>query len=203
MDVVVDSSGGSFGRGAHVHPTSACVAKAERGLSRNFKRSVRAPASDLAQAIVAALSRRAEGLLGTAHRLRRVEVGADAVKALLHTGATPLLVVACDAGSVAQSHEVAAMVAKGRVVAWSSRAGLGVHLGRSEVAIFALTDDRLAAAFADAIHTMSVLSPSPFASVSEVTEEPTAALAPSARAHLPEAESQQWKGEACKSPEVR
>lgn len=199
--VVVDASGGAFGRGAHVHPTPTCLAKAERGLSRSFKCAIRAPQAELQAAIVAALARRAEGLLATAHRLHRLEVGADAVKALLQTGATPLVVVACDAGSVAQSHEVAALVAKGRVVAWSSRAQLGAALGRSEVALFALKDDRLATAFADAIHTMSVLSPS--VPLVRVPEEPSPALAPSARAHLPGESPQQWKGEACKSPEVR
>lgn len=205
MDVVVDASGGSFGRGAHVHPQPGCLGKAERGLCRSFKRAIEAPAAELSAAIVAALVRRAESLLGSAHRMRRLEIGADAVLARLHeTGTAQLLVVACDAGSVANSHEVAAMVAKGRVVAWSSRARLGALLGRSEVAIFAMTDDRLAAAFADAIHTMSVLSPSSKPVTATVTEEPTpSVLAPSARAHLPEGEPQQWKGEACKSPEVR
>jgi len=213
MDVVVDASGGSFGRGAHVHPRPACVAKAERGLARSFKRAVRAPAAALSAAIVDATARRAESLLVTANRMRRIEIGADAVLAKLAEGGAHLLVVATDAGSVATSHEVAAMVAKGRAVAWSSRAQLGALLGRGEVAIFAMTDDRLAAAFADAIHTMSVLSPSRSAGFATsgvspgfvtVTEEPMqSVLAPSARAHLTEAEPQQWKGEACKSPEVR
>lgn len=206
MDVVVDAAGGSFGRGAHVHAQPACLAKAERGLSRNFKRAMRAPQAALASAIVAALTRRAESFIGSAHRLRRVEVGADAVKALLSSLiATPLegeatspaspppalVVVACDAGSVASTHEVLAAIAAGRAVAWSTRAQLGALLGRNEVAIFAMTDDRLASAFADAIHTMSVLTPA------------TIVTAPSARAHVPETESRQWKGEACKSPEVR
>ncbi len=194
MDVVVDAAGGSFGRGAHVHATPACLGKAERGLSRNFKRAMRAPQAALASAIVSALTRRAESFVGSAHRLRRVEVGADAVKTRLSEleGSPPaLVVVACDAGSVASSHEVQAAVAAGRAVAWSTRARLGALLGRNEVAIFAMTDGRLASAFADAIHTMSILTPA------------TIDTAPSARAHVPETESRQWKGEECKSPEVR
>ncbi len=208
MDVVVDAAGGSFGRGAHVHGQPACLAKAERGLSRNFKRAMRAPQGALAEAIVAALARRAESFVGSAHRLRRIEVGADAVKSRLsdpELSPPALVVVACDAGSVGNTHEVMAAIAAGRAVAWSNRAHLGALLGRNEVAIFAMTDDRLASAFADAIRTMSLLSsvtgPVPVTVTAEKAASPPSA--PSARAHLTEPESQQWKGEACKSPEVR
>jgi predicted RNA-binding protein YlxR (DUF448 family) len=193
VPVVVDVAGGAFGRGAHVHPHPDCLAKAERGLSRSFRGRIHAPAAELALQIHGALARRAQSLLGTAQRLRKLEVGTDAALAAWSEGRAARLVLACDAGSIAQSREVRAAVDGGKALAWSTRAELGAWLGKSEVALMAMTDDRLAQALAEAIHTMTLLS----------SPVPSGSAAHAARAREPEATLQQAEGEACKSPEVR
>lgn len=185
VNVVVDAAGGAFGRGAYVHATASCLAQAERGLARSFRGPVHAPAPALTEAIGAALERRARGLLSTAFRLRKVEIGKDAAFAQLAAHPNILLLVACDAGSLAHSHEVTLAVARGNAVAFGTRTILGELFGRDEVALAALTDSRIAAAFAATARTMTSLH------------------APSARAHMPRQRAQQHEGEACKSPEVR
>lgn len=189
MNVVVDAAGGAFGRGAYLHPTQNCLEKAARGLARSFRAPVHAPADELREAMRAALARRAVGLLGTALRLRKLEIGAEAA---LAAPTQSLLVVATDAGSIAQSREVAAAVAAGRAVAWSTRKELGELLGREEVALAALTDSRIAAAFASATRTMMGLT-----SVPRGTQTPPQPAKPDwgpTPAH---------EGDACKSLEVR
>lgn len=190
--VVVDAAGGNFGRGAHVHPTLECVAKAERGLSRSFRRPVSAPQAELAGEVSVALRRRAEALLVTAHRTRKIELGADGVKRMLREQPkrAALVVVAGDAGSVALSDEVRDAVAAGRAIAWTSRSELGALLGRTEVALVAITDERIASAFAVAARMMFQLLPGTGAHHTPGANSPDASV---------DGEG----GDACRSPEVR
>lgn len=186
IDVAVDAAGGSFGRGAYVHASPACLERAERGLSRSFRRPISAPAAALGAAIVAALHRRAVGLLASAHRLRRVELGTDVVKAALAQGAPGLLIVARDAGSVATSHEVSFAIGAGRAVAFATRSELGALFGRDEVALALLTEAKLASTLASVVRASTSLSSLEPALANQSGDQP-----------------QKPKGEACKSPEVR
>ena len=134
---------GSFGRGAHVHARPDCLAKAPRGLSRSFKRDVRLDPIELAGRLAVACERRTTGLLLAARRARALAIGADAGRSALRRGA-PLVIVAVDAGTIAQSAEVARAVAEGRAVAWRTKGELGTLLGEEAVAICVVTDAGIA-----------------------------------------------------------
>jgi hypothetical protein len=135
---------GARGRGAHLHPRLACLARASAGLSRAFRAPVSARPAELGAAIVAACERRMEGLLLSARRIGAVAAGADAALAAARRGA-PLLVVAVDAGAIAEKTEVAEAVAAGRAVAWRTKADLGRLLGETAVALCAVDHGAIAA----------------------------------------------------------
>jgi predicted RNA-binding protein YlxR (DUF448 family) len=143
-DVAFDLAGGAFGRGAHLHPVAACVAKAPRGLGRAFKGAVKVDAAVIGRRLVEACDRRMAGLVLAAHRLRAVVAGADAALAAL-SGGDALGIVAADAGSVAGTVEVQRAAAEGRVIAWGSKNALGGLLGESSVAICAVRHAGIAA----------------------------------------------------------
>ena len=152
--VAVDFAGGRHGRGgrgAHVHPRSACLAKAAKsGLARSFKTKVECSAEDLAEQIQEGSDRRITGLLGGAWRARLLAVGADAVTAALDKGA-PLAVVATDAGSLVERGAIARAIAEGRAVAWKDKQTLGALFGgRDEVAVCAVLNDSIATEIASA-----------------------------------------------------
>jgi predicted RNA-binding protein YlxR (DUF448 family)/acetolactate synthase regulatory subunit len=136
--------GGARGRGAHLHPRPGCLAKAPSGLARALRRPVAVRVEDLGQSLVMACERRMEGLLVSARRLRAVAVGADAAIDAARRGA-PLVVVAVDAGTVAEKTEVTETVASGRAIAWLTKADLGRLLGEATVAICAVSHEGIAA----------------------------------------------------------
>ena len=134
--IAVDAAGGGFGRGAHVHPSVDCVAKAARGgLARAFKTKIEADAKSLGTAIREAYERRAAGLVMGARRAGHLELGADAAAQAYATGA-PLVVLAADAGSVAKRFDAA--VAAGRAACFGTKAALGEMFGTGETAVFAV-----------------------------------------------------------------
>ncbi len=139
-EVAFDLAGGAFGRGAHLHPSAECIAKAPRGLARSFRGDVRASAAELGERLVAACDRRMVGLLLSARRIRALAIGANAVKAALQRGPTGeiLAIVATDAGSVARTVEVEGAARQGRAVAWKTKSELGALLGEEAVAICAV-----------------------------------------------------------------
>jgi predicted RNA-binding protein YlxR (DUF448 family) len=144
IELAVDLAGGTFGRGAHVHPSRECLAKAARGgFSRAFKTKVTIDPVALAKQIVDASERRIAGLVVGARRAQRLAVGADAAFEALASGA-PLLLVACDAGGVGRSTEVSGAVAEGRAIVLLTKSALGALLGRDEVAIAAVKTDGIA-----------------------------------------------------------
>lgn len=144
-DVAVDAGDGSFGRGAHVHPRPDCLAKAcKGGIARAMKTNVRVTPAELGTQMADALDRRMEGLVLAARRTNALEIGADAACAALGKDA-PLVVVARDAGSVIEKMTVADAIAEGRAVAWGTKERIGGLLGRSEVAIAAVTNKSIAA----------------------------------------------------------
>jgi hypothetical protein len=122
---------GQHGRGAHMHPRSSCVERAPRGLARTVRSASVVTAAQVAQALVAACDRRVRGLLVAARRRGDVAVGADAALDAARQGA-PLVVVALDAGTVAQKVEVVDAISAGRCIAWGTKALLGTLLGEPE-----------------------------------------------------------------------
>ncbi len=140
----IDLAGGSFGRGAHVHASRECIAKAARGgFSRAFKSKVTIDAVAFAQQLVEAAERRLAGLVVGARRASQLAVGADSAREALAEGA-PLVLVAKDAGSVARSIEIAHAVSEGRALVLFDKTTLGALLGRDEVAIASVKSDGLA-----------------------------------------------------------
>jgi predicted RNA-binding protein YlxR (DUF448 family) len=138
--VAVDIAGGGFGRGAHVHP--GCVEKAcKGGFSRAFKTNATADVAELRAQIKDAIQRRVAGLLLGARRAGHVAIGNDAACEALREGA--FAVVACDAGGVAQKHEVTQAVTEGRAISFGDKITLGALMGaapdRPEVALVAVT----------------------------------------------------------------
>lgn len=138
------------GRGAHVHARAACVEKAPAGIARTLRRPAGVNAAELGRLLVVACERRMSGLLVSARRLGQVAVGADAALDAAKQGA-PLVVVAVDAGTVAEKTEVADGITSGRCVAWRTKLELGALLGDSKhgtppaVAICAVRHEGIAA----------------------------------------------------------
>jgi predicted RNA-binding protein YlxR (DUF448 family) len=140
-EVVFDLAGGSFGRGAHVHTSADCIAKAPRGIARAFRNgSVRVTAAELGERLVAACDRRMVGLLLSARRIRALAIGQYAAIHALDArrgtqGGSILAIVATDAGNVARTAAVEEAIATGRAVAWKTKSELGALLGEESVAI--------------------------------------------------------------------
>jgi predicted RNA-binding protein YlxR (DUF448 family) len=145
--VVVDVASSGFGRGAHVHASPDCVAKALKGgFARVFKTRVEGKAQDFAAQLVAAADRRIEGLLMGARRARHLVIGGDSVVEGLRGGKVKLVVVARDAAAAAQLGEVRDAVAAGKAIAWSLKGRLGALLAKDEVAVCGVVHDKVAAA---------------------------------------------------------
>src|SRR5262245_61782889 len=97
-EVVVDLAGGSFGRGAWLHPRPECMQKAApAGLSRAFRGPVRLSAAELGEQFRAAAARRAQGLILAARRARKLEAGATVVAQAVTERRAELVLVATDA----------------------------------------------------------------------------------------------------------
>ena len=176
--IAVDGAGGGFGRGAHLHPRSACIAgAAARGLQRAAKRaglvvlsaSAEAEplsAASLASAIHDAMSRRLVGLMGSAVRAKAVFFGADAVTGGSHRGEARLVIVACDAAAAADLTEVRRAVAEGRAVAWGTKQTLAALCGKGRatgegLALVAITSKPLATAIAESVRVIDACASAP------------------------------------------
>ena len=157
-EVAVDLAGGKFGRGAHVHPAARCLASAPRGLTKSFKRPITATAGELAQAVVTAADRRVLGLLSSAVRADRVEVGAENAGAAFDQGKAHLLVVARDAQSAASVGSVMHAISQGGAVAWGTKVGLGSLVRKSEVAVLGIVSQPIAAAVRSAVTMASCVA---------------------------------------------
>jgi predicted RNA-binding protein YlxR (DUF448 family) len=144
-EVLFDLAGGSFGRGAHVHPRVGCLERAPRALARAFgDERYAVSARDLGARLVAACDRRMVGLLLAARRTRALAIGAQAAHDALRRGEA-MAVVAADAGSVASSLEVEGAIRDGRAMAWKTKSELGALLGEESVAICAVCHAGIAA----------------------------------------------------------
>jgi predicted RNA-binding protein YlxR (DUF448 family)/ribosomal protein L7Ae-like RNA K-turn-binding protein len=136
-----DPRGGSFGRGAWLHPRPECVARAARGISRALHAEVKTDAEELSRLIRLAGMRRLLGLVGSAWRAKKAALGATAVEEVLKKGEKCLVVVATDAQAAASGHGVLRAAALGRALAVSTKAELGQALGRNEVGVVAILDE--------------------------------------------------------------
>jgi predicted RNA-binding protein YlxR (DUF448 family)/ribosomal protein L30E len=145
-EVAVDLAGGRFGRGAHLHPSPRCLERAPRGLARTFKKSVDTTPEQLATALLAAADRRALGLIASAARSGRIEIGGEMAGKAIESGKAQLLVVARDAQSAASLGAVMRAVAAGNAVAWGTKEQLGRVVGKSEVAVLGIVSQSLAVA---------------------------------------------------------
>jgi len=143
--VVPDLAGKAFGRGAWVHPSSACLAKAApRGLSRSFRSEVTTSATELWLSLRAAADRRIEGLLGAAARAGRLAVGSTAAREAFEAGRARLVLVATDGRAAADAAWVYEAVQRGIGLAWGKKAVLGPALGHEQVAVAAVLDEGIA-----------------------------------------------------------
>jgi predicted RNA-binding protein YlxR (DUF448 family) len=148
--VAVDLAGGSFGRGAHVHATGACLLKAcSGGFAKAFRRPISVQAEALLGELERAASRRIEGLLLGARRGGLLAFGDDAKERFEDPTNAPLLVVARDAGSEARFLERA--VASGRALAWGTKDSLGRLFSREAVAKVAVCSEGVAKEISRAI----------------------------------------------------
>jgi predicted RNA-binding protein YlxR (DUF448 family) len=165
-ELAFDLAGGTFGRGAHLHPRPACIEKAPKGLARGLRGAVKADAAFIGRRLVEACDRRMAGLVLAARRSGALVIGADAALGALAKGA-PLAVVAVDAGSVAETAEVQRCAAEGRAIAWRTRSGLGGLLGERSVAICAVRH----AGIADELKRMRVAADAGAAATTSATRE--------------------------------
>lgn len=107
-------------------------------------------AAALADAIRLSMDRRVEGLLATAVRTRKAQVGSDAVTGAWRAGQAALIVVAKDAAAAADLAAVRDAISKGCAVAWGDKQTLAAALLRRPtaegVAVVAVTDGGVATA---------------------------------------------------------
>lgn len=150
-EIGVDLAGGRFGRGAHVHATAECVAKATKGgLSKAFKTRVEAKPEDIGAQIASGAARRIEGLLQGARRGKLAIAGSDVVREALREGTAKMVVVATDAAAATKLSEIQEAIALGHAIAFGDKAKLGALFGRDEVAVIAVLDVGLAEAIGSA-----------------------------------------------------
>lgn len=158
--LAVDLGDSRFGRGAHVHATAPCLAKAFKGgFARVFKCKVVGSVDSFGAQLVSAADRRIEGLLVGARRAKHVVSGADIVRETLRNETCELLVVARDAAAATRLPEIEQAIAAGRAIAWSNKQTLGALFGRDEVAVCAVLHAGVAAAIASAFRTSRPFAP--------------------------------------------
>jgi len=141
-ELVPDPKGGSFGRGAWLHPRPECLVRAvPRGVARALKAEVRTNAEAFSDLLRKAGMRRLLALVGSAWRAKKAAVGGTAVEEVLSKGQKCLVVVATDAQAAAAGHGVLRAVALGHALATSTKVELGGALGRAEVGVVAIMDE--------------------------------------------------------------
>ncbi len=159
--VVPDLKGSGFGRGCWLHPRVQCLAKLVPALSRSFRAPITTSPEAAVELLRSAADKRVRDLLGTARRQRKLALGSAAVEDVLGSGEACLVVVAQDARAAAETSQVRRAVAEGLACAWGSKERMGRIVGRPEVGVVAILDDRLAAALFDAIALAHLQGPPP------------------------------------------
>jgi ribosomal protein L7Ae-like RNA K-turn-binding protein len=137
--VVPDLASGAFGRGAWVHPRTACLTDAARGgLSRGLKTKVVTTPAELVRVVREAATRRVVSLLQAAQRARLAALGTTALEEAERDDRVELLVLAHDAKASAALSPVLRLGQRGRVRLFLSKSGLGAAFKRDELALVAL-----------------------------------------------------------------
>jgi uncharacterized protein len=151
-EIAVDLAGGSFGRGAWLHPRPACIGRAApRGLCRAFRCDVRIEPEALVGQIASAAEHRIVSLIGLSLRAGRLAVGGAAVEQALDSAQVKLLLLAGDARAAAELPRVARAAAAGQALVWGNKEQLGAAVRRSEVGVLGILDDGFAKAVSRAI----------------------------------------------------
>lgn len=144
-EVVADLAGGAFGRGAWVHPRTACLEGAVRGgLSRGLKTKVTSDVKQVTTTLREAATRRTYSLLQAAERARRAALGTAALEDAERDGCVELLVLAKDAKASAELSAVRRLAERGRVRFFKTKTELGAVFGRDELALVGLLSPDLA-----------------------------------------------------------
>ncbi|MEI9954526.1 MAG: YlxR family protein [Pseudomonadota bacterium] len=136
-EAVPDLAGSGFGRGAWVHPRTACLTQAlPRGFSKSMKNAVHTSVAEFSSALRAQAERRAYSLVGAAFRARKAAAGSTAVRDAHAAGLVKLVLVACDARAAAETPWVDALVKSGKARAFGSKELLGRVIGRPETGVY-------------------------------------------------------------------
>jgi predicted RNA-binding protein YlxR (DUF448 family)/ribosomal protein L7Ae-like RNA K-turn-binding protein len=150
-DLLVDSKGGSFGRGAWLHARPDCVRKGvPGGVARTLRASVKATPEVVSERLRVAGRRRLEGLLSAAMGAKKLAVGSGAVEEAATHGEVRLVLVACDARAAASSNAVLSLIEKGRGLPLLTKTELGALFGRAEVGVAGVLDEGLAVSLREA-----------------------------------------------------
>jgi len=146
--IAFDLAGGTFGRGAWVHPRPECLSKSVKGLARAFRSNIAVTAREMHQCLVATARRRTEALIRSAKRAGHLQVGADASANAWSAGKVALVLLAQDAQAAHDQSWVRAAEEAGRVLMGPTKSTLGNWCGQELVAVAATTDAGLAKAIA-------------------------------------------------------
>lgn len=152
--LAVDLADSKFGRGAHVHPSRECLAKAVKsGFSKSFKTKIASTVEEIGEQLAVSADRRIEGLLAGAKRARLAVSGTDTVREALREETCLLVVVARDAAAAVKASEIEEAISQGRAIAWGNKQILGALFGRDEVAVCAVLHQGVAASVTKAYRT--------------------------------------------------
>lgn len=159
--VVVDVRRRLPGRGASVHPSRRCLETAVK--RRALARALRVDGLDVRADALAvdasdAYLRRAEALLGAAHRAGMAVYGTDVVRQAVRDRRVVLLVVAADALGRREELEAAMSGAGDRTVSLGTKETLGRVFGRAEVGVAGVLDPSFARSIRDAASRAAALS---------------------------------------------
>jgi uncharacterized protein len=158
--LVPDLAGRAFGRGAWVHPSPVCLAKAApRGFRKSFRSEVSTSVMELWSSLRAAADRRIEGLVVAASRAGKLAVGSTAAREAFEAGRAHLILVATDARAAADAGWVHDAVRRGLAFGWGDKAALGRATRRDEVGVAAVLDDRIAKALSFAAGVAGLPAP--------------------------------------------
>lgn len=138
------------GRGVSVHPRRACLARAVKGggFARSLRAKVVVDLDELAGLVLSQYEARIEGLLLAALRKRAVALGGDAARAALREGAVATLLLARD-GAGRRDELVGLAAERGvPVVEHGTKSKLGRLVGRDELGVLAILDERIASELA-------------------------------------------------------
>jgi len=149
--VAFDLAGGSFGRGAWVHPRSECLSQSNKGLSHAFRAPFVVTAREVVECLTLAASRRTEALVRAAKQAGHLRSGADAGGNAWASGKVALVVLANDARATLELSWVRDAQAAGRALVGPSKTTLGNWCGQELVAVMAITDAGLARAITRAM----------------------------------------------------